>query len=127
MIRAETRKELLPHHDPAVYQFFLALALCHTVQAKKEFRSFSPEQESNDFAISPANMDISYSASSPDELALVAAAKSLGVAFVGYSTENESEIQVQTCTKLRKFSLEETIEFTSARKRQSVILKDEKG
>ena len=29
----DTNQELLPHHDPAVYQFFLALSLCNTVQA----------------------------------------------------------------------------------------------
>ena len=45
--RKDTDLELLPHHDPAVYQFFLALSLCHTVQAKVGKRSAlsSPELE----------------------------------------------------------------------------------
>ena len=138
LIRADNRQELLPHHDPAVYQFFLALALCHTVQAKREesrSRFGSPDSAllesvapGESLTMSPSLMEISYTASSPDELALVEAAKSLGVAFVGYSGEgDQNQIQVQTCTKLRSFALEETIEFTSARKRQSVILRDEKG
>ena len=58
---------------------------------------------------------------------MVEAAKSLGVAFVGYGGEDSKKIQIQTCTKLRTFTLEDTIEFTSARKRQTVILRDEKG
>ena len=130
LVRADTKAELLPHHDPAVYQFFLAMALCHTVQAKvdRKPKFTSPEAQAGDsFTLSPAKLNIQYSASSPDELALVEAAKNLGVAFTGASEESPNMIQVQTCTKARKFSVEDVIEFTSARKRQSVILKDENG
>jgi len=121
---------LLPHHDPAVYQFFLAMALCHTVQAKvdRKPKFTSPEVQSGDsFTLSPAKLSIQYSASSPDELALVEAAKNLGVAFTGASEDSPNMIKVQTCTKARCFSVEEIIEFDSTRKRQTVILKDENG
>ena len=77
-----------------------------------------------DTTLSPSNLNISYSASSPDELALVEAAKELGVAFTGGEGKH---VKVQTCTKVREFVVEENLEFTSARKRQSVILRDENG
>ena len=63
---------------------------------------------------------VTYTASSPDELALVEAAKDLGVAYVGDGS-------VETCTKKRHFAPVEVLEFTSARKRMSILLKDETG
>ena len=36
-------------------------------------------------------------------------------------------VQVQTCTKKRDFVIEDVLEFTSARKRQSIILRDDSG
>lgn len=68
LIRSDTRQELLPHHDPAVYQFFLALSLCHSVQAKKENRPrsglASPDQVLIGSGVGdtmvPSNIEISY-------------------------------------------------------------------
>jgi len=64
-MRADTKADLLPHHDPAVYQFFLAMALCHTVQAKvdRKPKFNSPEITSqsggDSFTLSPANFQYS--------------------------------------------------------------------
>ena len=41
----EDGKEVLPHHDAGVYQFFLALSLCHTVEAKVAKSFVSPTSE----------------------------------------------------------------------------------
>ena len=126
LIREDSNQELMPHHDPAVYQFFLAMSLCHTVEAKIEKRSIleRSNQGSGETTLSPSSLEIEYTASSPDELALVEAAKQLGVAYLGGEGKH---VRVQTCTKMRNFIVEEVIEFTSARKRQSIILKDENG
>lgn len=135
LVRCDTKAELLPHHDPAVYQFFLAMSLCHTVKAKVDRRPKYNSQEAHlsgefsgdSYTLSPAKLSIKYTASSPDELALVEAAKNLGVAYIGHTESSSGMVQVQTCTKTRNFSVEDVIEFDSVRKRQSIILKDENG
>jgi phospholipid-transporting ATPase len=67
-----------------------------------------------------------YNAASPDELALVNFAKQVGFEFKG--TDNQGRLTVldkQTKgTKTHKYELLHVCEFTSTRKRMSVIVKD---
>ena len=87
-----------------VNEVLLHLALCHTVI-----------------------IDISkneYNASSPDELALVEGAKSLGYAFLSKNYDRVVEIELPAWgyTRIKKFKLLNVLEFNSSRKRMSVIV-----
>lgn len=79
------------------------LALCHTVVVeKKEDKTF-------------------YNASSPDELALVNAAKYFNYDFKGRTDDNAIEISINE--QPIYYQLLNVIEFTSARKRMTVIVR----
>lgn len=78
------------------------LALCHTIVIDEKTRK--------------------YNASSPDELALVNAAKFFGCEFVKRDEENNMQISFKGA--IFKFRLMNILEFTSARKRMSVIVED---
>lgn len=64
---------------------------------------------------------IEYRASSPDELALVSAASIFGYRFMGRDADQNLEILLNG--ELMKVRLLNTLEFTSERKRMSVIIK----
>lgn len=90
-------------------EFFTCLALCHSALA-----SFDPETGA-----------ISYKAQSPDESALVQAAADVGFIFQGRDRE---VLRLQTPFQTRSTPPEEwellnVLDFTSARKRMSVVLK----
>jgi len=82
------------------------LALCHTV------------------IIDPKSLE--YSASSPDEKALVLGAKKHGVEFVERNqTANQDFISIRYPNKTsEKFQVLDVLEFNSTRKRMSVILRN---
>lgn len=69
--------------------------------------------------------DYQYLATSPDELALVNFAKMWGVEFKGKNALNK--IFLEVFQEETKFELLHRLEFTSPRKRMSVILKDPNG
>jgi magnesium-transporting ATPase (P-type) len=62
-----------------------------------------------------------YNAQSPDELALVNAAKYFGYSFKGRDEDNNMCIELQD-TEV-KYALLNVIEFTSSRKRMTVIVR----
>jgi magnesium-transporting ATPase (P-type) len=64
-----------------------------------------------------------YNASSPDELALVNAAKFFGYQYIS-KDENGVLSIITVHGKLRKYKLLNTLEFNSTRKRMSVIIED---
>ncbi|KAH7104048.1 phospholipid-translocating P-type ATPase [Auriculariales sp. MPI-PUGE-AT-0066] len=102
---ADTRN---PQHQD-VAAFFRALALCHTVLSDKKDES---------------GFVLEYKAESPDEAALVSGARDAGFAFVeraGGMVAIEVMGQREAYTPLR------TLEFTSARKRMSVLLREPNG
>ena len=82
------------------------LALCHTV------------------IIDPKSLE--YSASSPDEKALVLGAKKHGVEFVDRNQKkNQDFISIRYPNKKKeKFQILDVLEFNSTRKRMSVILRN---
>jgi phospholipid-transporting ATPase len=80
------------------------LAVCHTVVAEK---------------------DGTYNASSPDELAFVNFAKLVGCEFIGADEDNN--MVVNEFGTMKVYKLLDIIEFSSERKRMSVIVKDESG
>ena len=68
-----------------------------------------------------------YNAASPDELALVNAAKQFGFEFKGLDADDNMLIQDHHNNKLHKYELLNVCEFNSTRKRMSVILRDPQG
>ena len=70
---------------------------------------------------------ITYNASSPDELALTNAARHFGVIFESRDEDSNIVIYNKHEDKRYKYQLLNVIEFTSARKRMSVIVKTEDG
>lgn len=65
-------------------------------------------------------------ASSPDELALVNAAKYLGYEFIGRSAK-DSTVTIKVNGEVQVYQQLEVIEFTSSRKRMTSILRDPQG
>ncbi|CAB3259907.1 unnamed protein product [Arctia plantaginis] len=91
---------------PVIREFLTMLALCHTV---------IPER---------VNGKVNYHAASPDERALV-----LGAAMFGYvfHTRTPSSVTLQLQDRLEEYTVLHVIDFTSARKRMSVIVRTPTG
>lgn len=64
-----------------------------------------------------------FNASSPDELALVNAAKFFGAVFIKRDEDNNMIIRFKN--KEYRYRLLNILEFTSTRKRMSVIVEDQ--
>lgn len=89
-------------------QFLLCLALCHT--CLPEIRD---------------NGEITFQAASPDELALVKAAQDLGLLMVDRPSQSiVLQVQKADGTQAREtYEVLDVIEFSSARKRMSIIVR----
>jgi magnesium-transporting ATPase (P-type) len=72
------------------------------------------------------NAQNAYNASSPDELALVHAAKYLGYEFVSRSAKDNT-VTIRVGGNLKIYSLLQVIEFTSSRKRMTSVFRDPSG
>lgn len=88
-----------------IEKFILHMALCHSIIYDERTGK--------------------YNASSPDELALVNAAKFFGGVF--QKRDEENVMIINFLGKQRKYKLLNILEFTSTRKRMSVIVKDMNG
>lgn len=91
--------------------FFRALAICHSVLSDR------PDPNAKPF-------HLDYKAESPDEAALVAAARDVGFPFVG-KTRNGIEIEVMGQSE--RYIPLQMLEFNSTRKRMSVIVRNPQG
>lgn len=124
--------------------FFTVLALCHSVQiSSDEMKKLSAKISKDNNLMSifrrkkengkngdvtnglfnnnePVNK-IEYRASSPDEKALVEAAERVGVSYMG---EDGNDLIVQVGSFTERYERLQIIEFTSERKRMSVVIKD---
>jgi magnesium-transporting ATPase (P-type) len=97
------------------------LSVCHTVIAEKSKHSTSSDK-------------LSYNASSPDELALVNAAKFFGYSFKGRDEDNNLVVELknshedmivgENVRREYQYQLLNVIEFNSTRKRMSVIVRN---
>ncbi|KAJ4466566.1 hypothetical protein C8R41DRAFT_803316 [Lentinula lateritia] len=96
----------------ALNGFFSVLGLCHTVLT----------------SVDPLTREIEYKAQSPDEAALVQAAADVGYVFLGRDKEILS-IRTPGSEIPERYELLHILEFSSARKRMSVIVRkmDEEG
>ncbi|KAF0684193.1 Aste57867_23816 [Aphanomyces stellatus] len=117
---------VVPRHDsPSVSKeadFFLHLAICHTV---------IPEHASDKNGESV----LRYSASSPDEQALVSAAKYFGFAFESRGlgtaririTNKALQRDATAPSELLEYKMCDVLEFNSDRKRMSCVVQDPDG
>lgn len=128
--------------------FFTILALCHSVQISSDdikklsarlsvtgvqiLKLFKMKKSSaksngltnNNIADVIGSNKIDYQASSPDEKALVEAAERVGVTFLG---EEENNLLVKVEEETEFYERLQVVEFTSERKRMSVIVRDKDG
>lgn len=86
--------------------FFSVLALCHTVLT----------------GTNPETGALEYKAQSPDESALVQAAADMGFVFRGRDVD-VLKLQTPFSDEVERYQLLNILEFTSARKRMSVVLR----
>lgn len=101
-------------HADVIEQFLRLLALCHTA---------IPE-------VDESTGKITYEAESPDEAAFVIAARELGFEFYKRTQTSISlrELDQVSGKKVeREYKLLNVLEFNSARKRMSVIVRNEEG
>uniref|UniRef100_A0A8C3XA63 Phospholipid-transporting ATPase n=1 Tax=Catagonus wagneri TaxID=51154 RepID=A0A8C3XA63_9CETA len=89
-----------------IKEFLILLSVCHTVV---------PERDGN---------DISYQASSPDEAALVKGAKKLGFVF---TVRTPYSVTIEAMGEEFTFQILNVLEFSSNRKRMSVIVRTPTG
>ena len=93
------------NENPKIEDFINILAICHTIITEKK------------------NDVLNYNASSPDELALTNAARHFGVIFEERDEDNNLVIHNKLTDTNSEFSLLNVIEFTSTRKRMSVVVR----
>uniref|UniRef100_A0A8C5CBN3 Phospholipid-transporting ATPase n=1 Tax=Gadus morhua TaxID=8049 RepID=A0A8C5CBN3_GADMO len=101
-------ENLQSNHPTAgvILDFMTMMAVCHTAV---------PEHTDG---------SISYQAASPDEGALVRAARNLGFVFTGRTPDT---VILDSIGKEEKYELLHVLEFTSTRKRMSVIIRTPSG
>uniref|UniRef100_A0A8C8RVK1 Phospholipid-transporting ATPase n=1 Tax=Pelusios castaneus TaxID=367368 RepID=A0A8C8RVK1_9SAUR len=97
---------ILRNDDPVTREFLRLLALCHTVMVE--------EKESQ----------LVYQAASPDEEALVTAARNLGYVFL---SRTQDTITVSELGTERTYQVLAMLDFNSVRKRMSVLVRDPEG
>ncbi|NWY06457.1 AT8B3 ATPase, partial [Nothoprocta ornata] len=92
--------------DPVLREFLRLLALCHTVMVEEN------------------NHRLVYQAASPDEEALVLAARSLGYVFLA---RTQDTITISELGVKRTYQVLAMLDFNSDRKRMSVLVRDPEG
>uniref|UniRef100_A0A671WBA4 Phospholipid-transporting ATPase n=1 Tax=Sparus aurata TaxID=8175 RepID=A0A671WBA4_SPAAU len=102
-----TLVEAIKLEDPAVQEFFRLLALCHTVM---------PEEKSEGHLV--------YQAQSPDEGALVNAARNFGFVFRARTPETITLCEMGQAVTYQLLAI---LDFNNVRKRMSVIVRNPQG
>jgi phospholipid-translocating ATPase len=97
-------------HARALNGFFKVLGLCHTVLTAQD----------------PATGALEYKSQSPDESALVQAAADVGFVFLGRDRDYLS-LRTPFSPEPERYQLLNILEFNSARKRMSVVVKQLDG
>ncbi|EGD72760.1 ATP8B1 protein [Salpingoeca rosetta] len=97
----------LDSRDANVVEFFEHLAVCQTVRPEKT-----------------DDGELDYQAQSPDEKALVEASRDVGIKFTRRTGET---IELDFFGERRTYGLLNIIEFTSTRKRMTVVVRDPDG
>ncbi|XP_067260658.1 phospholipid-transporting ATPase ID isoform X2 [Chanodichthys erythropterus] len=93
--------------EPAVHEFFRVLSLCHTVMSEEKSEG-----------------ELVYKAQSPDEGALVTAARNFGFVF---HSRTPGTVTTQELGKAVTYTLLAILDFNNIRKRMSVIVRNPEG
>ncbi|KAK0531607.1 phospholipid transporting ATPase [Tilletia horrida] len=116
LISPKLAEQLLPNTSQEaqdrkreIATFFRALALCHTALSDR------PTDD-------PFVLD--YKAQSPDEAALVAAARDMGAVFISRTNQI---VDIEVMGQPEQYTPLKVLEFNSTRKRMSVIVRDREG
>jgi phospholipid-transporting ATPase len=124
LARSTSQSDLVRH-------YFTLLAVCHTVVPESkadpldgEAGAASTRGDDNQLDADSDFANLEYRASSPDERALVCFAAAYGYRFVA---RDLSSLTVYQRGSRRRWELLHTLEFTSDRKRQSVVVRDDSG
>uniref|UniRef100_A0A8D0CK40 Phospholipid-transporting ATPase n=1 Tax=Scleropages formosus TaxID=113540 RepID=A0A8D0CK40_SCLFO len=99
--------EAVKLENPEVHAFFRLLALCHTAMAEEKTEG-----------------ELLYQAQSPDEGALVTAARNFGFVFRSRTPETISIVEMGI---QRNYELLTILDFNNVRKRMSVIVRSPEG
>ncbi|GAA6233537.1 phospholipid-transporting ATPase ID-like [Lates japonicus] len=99
--------EAVKLENPEVHAFFRLLALCHTVMAEEKTEG-----------------ELFYQAQSPDEGALVTAARNFGFVFRSRTPDSVSIVEMG---QQRSYELLAILDFNNIRKRMSVIVRSPEG
>ncbi|KAJ3992228.1 phospholipid-transporting ATPase 1 [Lentinula boryana] len=94
-----------------IIAFFRALAVCHTVLSDKP----DPDRD-------PYHLE--YKAESPDEAALVAAARDVGFPFI---YKGKDAVDIEVMGQKERYEVLKVLEFNSTRKRMSVVVRNPDG
>ncbi|XP_033606946.1 phospholipid-transporting ATPase IA isoform X9 [Cryptotermes secundus] len=102
-------KNLQSGHPTAPYirEFLILMSVCHTVIPEKAY-----------------SREIQYHAASPDEQALVKGACSFGYVF---DTRTPHHVEIEALGTRERYEILNVLEFTSTRKRMSVIVRNPSG
>ncbi|KAL9933492.1 hypothetical protein V8E36_007668 [Tilletia maclaganii] len=116
LISPKLAEHLLPNASPEAMErkreistFFRALALCHTALSDR------PTDD-------PFVLD--YKAQSPDEAALVSAARDMGAVFI---SKTNQVVDIEVMGQPEQYTPLKVLEFNSTRKRMSTIVRDREG
>ncbi|XP_032597042.1 probable phospholipid-transporting ATPase IA isoform X3 [Drosophila grimshawi] len=106
---SELVQNILRRHDSSadIEEFLVLLSVCHTVIPEKK-----------------EDGSIIYHAASPDERALVDGARQFGYIF---DTRTPEYVEINALGERRRFQILNVLEFTSTRKRMSVIVRTPEG
>ncbi|XP_069347947.1 phospholipid-transporting ATPase IK [Eulemur rufifrons] len=96
--------------DKVVQEFWRVLAICHTVMVQKK------DSEQPDLLV--------YQAASPDEEALVTAARNFGYVFL---SRTQDTITLMELGEERVYQVLAMMDFSSSRKRMSVLVRNPEG
>ncbi|XP_077440088.1 phospholipid-transporting ATPase IC isoform X2 [Vanacampus margaritifer] len=99
-------ERLRAHQCPTIKRFFTALTVCHTVMAQWKENT------------------LVYQAASPDEEALVGAARELGWVFL---SRTRDDMVLSEMGVTRRYKLLALLDFTSQRRRMSVLVREPEG
>jgi phospholipid-translocating P-type ATPase (flippase) len=103
LLSFDFRGKSFKNQSEMIYEFWLVIVLC------------------NDIVTDKSQSKLTYLSSSPDEIALIEAAKNYGFEFL---ERNSQGIKVKIEGILKTFEILAVNEFTSERKRMSVLIKD---
>ncbi|XP_066843923.1 phospholipid-transporting ATPase IC isoform X1 [Anser cygnoides] len=99
-------EQIKSRKDPEIQKFFLLLAICHTVM------------------VDVSDGQINYQAASPDEGALVTAARNFGYVFL---SRTQNTITISEMGIEKTYDVLAILDFNSDRKRMSVIVRESNG